>query len=69
MSDIDIYSSMSMAVELLILHDTSDYGSSTFLKPATIWALAGYLKSIQYILPFKKKSSRTEHCIIYTEAV
>lgn len=35
-SDIDIYSFMSMVVELLILHDMSDCGLSSFLKPATI---------------------------------
>lgn len=44
LSDIDIYSSMSMAVELLILHDTSDYGSSTFLKPATIMSISRLFK-------------------------
>lgn len=56
-SDIDIYSFMSLVVELLILHDMSDCGLSSFLKPATIWALAGYLKHIKYILPFKKEQS------------
>lgn len=52
-----MHSSMCFAVELLILLNMSDYGLSSFLRPATMWALAGYFKHIQYILPFNEELS------------